>query len=46
MLSHHTEQFDIDEESLMIGASIFVQLIDALMINPEVGSAIGDILSP
>ena len=32
-VSHHTPEFDIVEESMMIGASIFVQLITDLMIE-------------
>ena len=33
---HHTESFDIDEESLLIGASAFVQLIDDMMMSDEI----------
>eukprot|EP00656_Telonema_subtile_P031103 TRINITY_DN3408_c0_g1_i2.p2 TRINITY_DN3408_c0_g1~~TRINITY_DN3408_c0_g1_i2.p2 ORF type:complete len:209 (+),score=63.76 TRINITY_DN3408_c0_g1_i2:712-1338(+) len=33
VLNHHTENFDFDEEALMIGASVLVQLVHDLMIH-------------
>ena len=30
---HHCSHFDIDEEALLVGASVFVQIVDDLLIN-------------
>ena len=32
---HHCSHFDINEDALLIGSSVFVQLIDDLLINPS-----------